>query len=249
MRERERDRMSALACVRVRFQLHDVLPYAFCFNFLEATSSISFPLLFFFFSSFFTLFGPPSRSCVPLSPVAASATALPRPSWELREMYHGGFQHCGCCARYISSPSPIPPYPHSLTAFLHPPTPSPSSPPRPDSLFSLLPVYPFPTTLSLSLTPPPLRRSKGLNRPVQFPTRSASNPRCVSRRSRVNLRRLRRARRRASYFFFSFRLSVWTRRERSSLSIFFFMFLSSSSTTTTTKTTSCSVTVSMKATE
>lgn len=72
--------MSALACVRVRFQRHDVLPYAFCFNFLEATSSISFPLLLFFFPSFFTLFGSPSRSCVPLSPVAASATALPRGS-------------------------------------------------------------------------------------------------------------------------------------------------------------------------
>lgn len=243
--------MSALACVRVRFQRHDVLPYAFCFNFLEATSSISFPLLLFFFPSFFTLFGPPSRSCVPLSPVAASATALPRPSWELREMYHGGFQHCGCCARYISSPSPIPPYPHSLTAFLHPPTPSPSSPPRPDSLFSLLPVYPFPTTLSLSLTPPPLRRSKGLNRPVQFPTRSASNPRCVSRRSRVNLRRLRRVRRRdvalRTFFFLSDSLSGRVESDR--LSMFFFMFLSSSSTTTTTKTTSCSVTVSMKATE
>lgn len=38
---------NASACVRVRFQRHDVLPYAFCFNFLEATGSISFASPFF----------------------------------------------------------------------------------------------------------------------------------------------------------------------------------------------------------
>lgn len=161
-----------------------------CFNFLEATGSISFaspsPLLF-----FFSLFAFLPSSCVPLFSVtasaaaAAAATARP-PSWELREMYHGGFQHCGCCWVYI----PILPLPCL----------PPSSPLR--LLFSILPRQPdrphralslaflsLPFRLSLphdalsrAATPPP--RSKGLNRPVQFPTSSASSPRSRPSRRR-----------------------------------------------------------------
>lgn len=54
----------ASACVRVRFQRHDALPYAFCFNFLEATGSISFasPSPLFFFS----LFAFPLAVCSPI---------------------------------------------------------------------------------------------------------------------------------------------------------------------------------------
>lgn len=84
----------ASACVRVRFQRHDVLPYAFCFNFLEATGSISFasPSPLFFFSLRF-----PLRRVFPYSPSRLPPPLLVVPSWELRDMYHGGFQHCGCC--------------------------------------------------------------------------------------------------------------------------------------------------------
>lgn len=63
-------------CVLVRFQ-HDVLPYAFCFNFLEATGSISFAFQFrLFFSSLLSF-----SSCVPLSAVTApSLLVVPRES-------------------------------------------------------------------------------------------------------------------------------------------------------------------------
>jgi len=52
MRREEEMQGSASTCVRIRFQQHDVLPYAFCFNFLEATGSISFasPSALFFFA-------------------------------------------------------------------------------------------------------------------------------------------------------------------------------------------------------
>lgn len=144
-------RGSASACIRVRFQRHNVLPYAFCFNFLEATGSISFasPSSLFFFSSLF-----PS-SYVPLSSVTASATAR-RPSWELREMYHGGFQHCGCCYVYISSSSlsyPSPFSPRLLFSIL--PRRSHTTPPRPVSSLSFPShsIYPFLATRSLMPLP------------------------------------------------------------------------------------------------
>lgn len=87
-------------------------------------------------------------------------------------------------ARYISSSYP----PSYLPAFLRRFPPSSHTVPTAPcfslslslhlSFLSLLPVYPFPDGFSHAAIPPP--RSKGLNRPVQFPTRSASNPRSWS---------------------------------------------------------------------
>lgn len=84
-------------------------------------------------------------------------------------------------------PHPTPP-PTSLPAFLRRFPPSSHTVPTAPcfslslslhlSFLSLLPVYPFPDGFSHAAIPPP--RSKGLNRPVQFPTRSASNPRSWS---------------------------------------------------------------------
>lgn len=165
----------ASACVRVRFQRHDALPYAFCFNFLEATGSISFASpspLFFFLSSL-----SPSP-CVPLFAVTASAATARRslvgapryvPRWfSALWMLLGIYSHPPLLSLPIS-PS---------LASLHPPTPSPPSPPRPVSRAFL--SLPFRLSLprdALSHAATPPQRSKGLNRPVQFPTRSASNPR------------------------------------------------------------------------
>lgn len=160
---------SASACVLVRFQRHDVLPYAFCFNFLEATGSPFRSLLF----PFFSLFVLPNASPYPPSLLAVSLVGAPRnvprrfsALWMLLGIY------------------PRPPLPTSLPAFL--PQLSSILPRRPHralslafslspSFLSLLPVYPFPDGFSHAAIPPP--RSKGLNRPVQFPTRSASYPR------------------------------------------------------------------------
>jgi len=62
MRREEEMQGSASTCVRIRFQQHDVLPYTFCFNFLEATGSISFasPSALFFLR-FRLIVCPPSR--------------------------------------------------------------------------------------------------------------------------------------------------------------------------------------------
>lgn len=152
-------------------------PMLFCFNFLEATGSpFRSPTLLFSRSFFFSLH---SLQRVPLSSVTAR-----HPSWELREMYHGGFQHCVDAARYISSSSSLfflpallcvgfPPASHTI-----PTAPCLSIPVSLALSFSAFP----PTRLSLlrnafSHAATPLPRSKGLNRPVQFPTRSATNPR------------------------------------------------------------------------
>lgn len=87
-------------------------------------------------------------------------------------MYHGGFQHCGCCRGMY--PPFLSPFPTSSSH--HPSFLLLSPPPRcPD----LAPT----TVLSLLrrlVSPLPLRVGKGLNRPVQLTTRSTSNPR-VSR--------------------------------------------------------------------
>lgn len=116
-----RGRKSTLACVRVRFQRHDVLPYAFCFNFLEATGFIPFPLPIPLLSlSFFLLFSL-SPACPP----------IPRHGFRYCSLPRGSSAKCTTvvfstvdAARYISSSSPNPPY--LPTAFLHPPTPCPT---------------------------------------------------------------------------------------------------------------------------
>lgn len=129
----------ASACVRVRFQRHDVLPYAFCFNFLEATGSISFASpspLFFFLSSL-----SPSP-CVPLFAVTASAATARRslvgapryvPRWfSALWMLLGIYSHPPLLSLPIS-PSP---------ASLHPPTPSHAVPTVPTA--PCLSRFPFP---------------------------------------------------------------------------------------------------------
>lgn len=158
-----RERRSASACVRVRFQRHDVLPYAFCFNFLEATGS-RFPL---FTRDLFLFPSPPPLSlflftqCLSLSSVTASAaTALAVPRGSPAKCTTVVFSTVDA-ARYISSSSllPIPLYSPRVFSIL------PRRPHRPHRalspvLLSLLPIYPYPATHSLM--PPPLRhRVKG----------------------------------------------------------------------------------------
>lgn len=179
----------ASACVRVRFQRHDVLPRAFCFNFLEATGSISFASPF--PSSFFSLFVSPLSPLVVCPPYPPSR--LP-PSPPLLVVPRGSSAKCTTVVfstvdaagyispsslSYVSPPPVVPP----SSALLHPPTPARPSPPRPVSFLSLPFRLSLPhDALSRAATPPP--RSKGLNRPVQFPTRSASSPRSRPARRR-----------------------------------------------------------------
>lgn len=165
-----------------------MLPYAFCFNFLEATGSISFaspsPLFFSLSLSLFLSSLSPSLG-VPLSAVTASAATARRflvgaprnvPRWfSALWMLLGIYPH----SPSLSYPSPIAP---CSPAFLRPPTPPLASPNVPTApclslSFPSHSVYPF--LAMRSLMPPPLGapRSKGLNRPVQFPTSSVSSPR------------------------------------------------------------------------
>lgn len=166
-----RERRGASACVRVRFQRHDVLPYAFCFNFLEATGSISFPS---FHARSFSL----SPSLPPLLPpsftlslslsLSSFSVFLYPPSQLPLLVPRGSPAKCTTvvfstvdAARYISSSSllpipPCPPRPFSiLPRRLHRPHRALSL-----VLLSLLPIYPLLATHSLM--PPPLRhRVKG----------------------------------------------------------------------------------------
>lgn len=233
-----RERRSASACVRVRFQRHDVLSYAFCFNFLEATGSISLS-----FSSRALL---PFFSLLLLSP-SPLPPSLPPPSLSL-SLHSVSFPILRHSIRRRCSPSlvgaprnvpwwfsalwmllssssllPTPSCPPRL--FSHPPTPAPSSPPRPLSpvLLSLLPVYPFPATHSHAATPSP--QSKGLNRPVQFPTRSASNPRSQPTIARQSLTLLAHIAAISGVFFFCFnvlRISLFSFLSLSFISPFYF---------------------------
>lgn len=144
-----------MACVRVRFQRHDVLPYAFCFNFLEATGSISFPLLSLFFLPFFYPFRP--------SPPHVLSSPDPRSSFRHCSLPRGSSAKCTTvvfstvdAARYISSSSSSYPSLPSLTHGF-----SPSSHAR--SVVPTAPcLAPFPPsrlslphgTLSHAATPP-----------------------------------------------------------------------------------------------
>lgn len=143
---------NASACVRVRFQRHDVLPYAFCFNFLEATGSISFASLLFFLPLFAFPF------VCPLYP----PTRLPPP---LLAVSRGSSAKCTTAvfstvdaARYIFSfslsyPTLFPP--RRLFSVLPPPAPPVPTAPCLSPSFPSRSIYPF--LAMRSLTPPPLR--------------------------------------------------------------------------------------------
>lgn len=159
--EGAKTRGNASAYVQVRFQRHDVLPYAFCFNFLEATGSISFVSttpLFFFLSSL-----SPSLCVSPYPPSRLPPLLLVVPRGSSAKCTTVVFSTVDA-ARYILSSSPFYPSPFLPSpASPHPPTVGPTVPIVPTApclslSFPSRSVYPFLATRSLM--PPPLRHGE-----------------------------------------------------------------------------------------